>query len=169
VNSPLRIVLRFFVLLFIQIVILNQVDLHGYLSPMIYPLFILLLPFRTPAYIVLGTAFAMGMIIDGFIGTLGFHTASLVLMAFLRPLILMIVQPRGGYEESMQPSMAVMGPKWFLFYTLLAIIIHHTCYFLIEAMSFSYLFDTILTIVISSLLSLILIFIYQFFILHSKQ
>jgi len=122
----------------------------------------------TPAWISLGLAFGMGMIIDGFAGTLGFHTAALVLTAFMRPIIMMIVQPHGGYEENMQPFLSVMGTNWFVFCSLAFLLLHHSVYFFIEVFSFDFFLSTLATIVISTILSLILFLTYQFFLIRSK-
>jgi rod shape-determining protein MreD len=59
-----------------QVLILNQLQVSGYLNPYFYVLFILLLPVSTPQYLVLLLAFLTGFTIDFFTDTPGLHATA---------------------------------------------------------------------------------------------
>lgn len=155
-------ILRFIGLLLLQVLILNQVEVHGFISPFIYPLFILLLPLETPRAMLLLFAFAMGVSVDFFSNTPGLHAAALVFMAYARQFVITLNYPPGGYEAGDRPNIKSMGNSWFFTYALFCLILHHFFFFFIEAYSFAFLFYTLLKIFISLILSLILCLLYQY-------
>ena len=83
-----RYALTFIVLLALQILILNNIKLGGYINPYIYILFIMLLPFEIPGWLLLILGFLTGLTMDAFAGTLGMHSTATLFIAFLRPFIL---------------------------------------------------------------------------------
>ncbi|HBH47981.1 MAG TPA: rod shape-determining protein MreD, partial [Bacteroidales bacterium] len=86
-----RNIIRFALVVLVQILIFNNIELGGYLNPYVYTLFILLLPFETPGWVVLISGFLLGFSVDIFSETLGMHTAATVFMAYLRPIALSMV------------------------------------------------------------------------------
>ncbi|MFD2891936.1 rod shape-determining protein MreD [Flavobacterium chuncheonense] len=77
--------LRFVILLFLQIIIFNNIDLFGYVNPYPYVLFILLFPVNGNKYTLLVTSFLLGLLLDVFCNSGGIHTASSIILATLRP------------------------------------------------------------------------------------
>jgi hypothetical protein len=77
-------------------------------------------------------SFLLGFSIDIFYDTLGMHTASLVLVAFLRKSWLNVHTPTGGFDDNTQPTVLNMGFGWFITYALPLIIIHHLTFFFID-------------------------------------
>ena len=80
-----RNIIRFAILVLIQILLLNNIQISGHIVPYFYILFILLMPFETPGWMLLFAGFALGLSVDMFGQTLGMHTSATVFMAFLRP------------------------------------------------------------------------------------
>ena len=80
-NQILKNIIRFVVLVFIQVAILNNIQISGFINPYMYVLFILLLPFETPNWILLVLSFFLGLSIDIFSNTLGMHASASVFMA----------------------------------------------------------------------------------------
>jgi hypothetical protein len=132
--------------------------------PYVYILFILLLPFETPRWALLIMAFLLGLSVDIFTNTPGMHAAATVFMAFLRPFILNLDEPRDGYEPGTFPRLYYYGFPWFLKYTLILTLVHHFTLFYIEVFRFSDFFPTLLRVLLSSLLSITLIMLSQYFI-----
>jgi len=149
-------------LLLFQVLVLNQVELHGFISPYIYPLFILLLPFKTPKAVLLLLGFLMGLGVDMFTNTPGLHASATVLLAYLRPAIINLNIPPGGYEIIDKPHIGSMGSTWFLVYAGMAIFVHHAAYFFLEIYSLTYFFSTLLKVICSGLLSLLLMVIVEY-------
>ncbi|HEY6162637.1 MAG TPA: rod shape-determining protein MreD [Bacteroidia bacterium] len=155
-------VIRFIVLVLFQVLILDHIGLGGYLNPFLYVLFILMLPFETPEWLVLLLGFVLGLTVDMFTDTLGMHTASSVLLAYLRKYILRLIAPRDGYETSFKPTFRQMGFNWFLAYAAILVFAHHFALFYIEIFRLSDFFFTFVKVVFSSVFTLVLIFITQF-------
>ncbi|MGB0929139.1 MAG: rod shape-determining protein MreD [Chitinophagales bacterium] len=161
-------IIRFIGLLLFQALILNQVELHGIINPYIYPLFILLLPFETPKWVLLFLGFSMGISVDFFTNTPGLHAAVSVLIAYLRPAVLLLNKPISGYESFHQPNLGSLGFNWFVFYAGICIFIHHLFFFFLESYSFSYFFYTLTKVIASTIMSLIIIILYQY-LFYSKR
>ncbi|MBK8443497.1 MAG: rod shape-determining protein MreD [Sphingobacteriales bacterium] len=154
-------IIRFVALIGIQIFLLNRIELHGYITPFIYPLFVLLLPFQMPVSAVLLLGFLSGLTIDLSIDTLGIHAAATTLMAFVRSFIIEVIEPRLGYDNNDKPTWACMGYRWFLIYAGVAVLFHQTAYYLIEALSFEYFHLMALKILASSAVALLLMSFHQ--------
>ena len=150
-------------LVLIQILILNQVQLGGFINPYIYILFIILLPLNTPRYLVLLLGFVMGITIDTFMNSLGIHTAACVFIAYLRPFIVRLISNREE-DRSEYPGLHQNKLIWFLSYVSIMVILHHTVLFYIEVFTFSGFFQTLYHVVISSLFSIFIIVLSQFII-----
>jgi hypothetical protein len=155
-------IIRFLILVFLQVFILENINLRGYINPYLYIYFILLLPFETPGWLLLISSFVLGFSIDTFLGTLGIHTASSVLMAFSRPLVIKAIPSRKDFEPGMKPSISDLGFLWFFSYSLILILIHHLALFYIEVFRFTDFFNTFLRVVISSFFTLLLVIIAQY-------
>lgn len=163
ISDILKYLFFFIALIFAQIIILNNIELGGYINPYLYVLFILMLPFETNDKLVLALAFVIGFTIDIFSSTLGFHTSAAVFMAFSRKYILKLIQPRGGYEFGTTPSLQHMGLSWYITYAVFLVVLHHLFLFYIESFNFSQFFTTLARVILSSIFTLVLIFIVQLF------
>lgn len=159
-----RNIIRFIILVLVQILLLNNIRISGYIIPQFYILFILLLPFEIPGWLLLLSGFALGFTVDMFNHTLGMHTAATVFMAYLRPHVLHMISPREGYETGTLPRIYYYGFKWFLRYSVILVFAHHFMLFYIEVFRFSEFFSTLLRVLLSSTLSVILIILSQYFI-----
>lgn len=155
-------ILRIIALLLFQVLILNNIKLHGFVSPYIYPLGILLLPFETPRWAVLFIAFFAGLFVDMFGNTPGLHASAMVIMAFAREYVIAMNKPVGDYEPTHRPTIASLGFYWFFSYAGLLILVHHFFFFTIEAYTFSFFILTLTKITASTLASLLLILLYEY-------
>lgn len=155
-------IFRFVAIMFLQIVVLNQIELHGFVVLYIYPLFILLLPFETPHWAMLFIGLGTGLMMDMFTNTPGMHAAATVLLAYCRPLILRLNEGIAEYEPGDEPAIASLGLRWFVMYTFMGVLLHHTFFFLLEAYSFSFLWRTIARIIFSTIASVVLMVINEY-------
>ena len=154
-------IFRFIILVLFQVLILDNIEAGGYLNPFLYILFILMLPFETPDWLVLLLGFFIGLTIDMFTDTLGMHTSASVFAAFIRKFILRIIAPRDGYEASFKPTFRQMGFSWFLAYASILIFAHHFMLFFLEIFRLSDFFFTFLKVIFSSVFTLLLVFVAQ--------
>lgn len=162
IPSVIRNIFRFVVLVALQVLILNNVQLSGFLNPFLYVLFMLLLPFETQKVLLLVLAFVLGFAVDLFSNTLGMHIAATLFMAYCRPLVLNIIAPRGGYEVGSTPSIRDMGLPWFLSYAGSLILLHHLVLFFVEVFRFSEGFLTLGRVLASAVFTLVLVLISQY-------
>ncbi len=151
-------------MLLLQVLLLDNIQISGYLHPYFYVIFIVLLPFETPKWLLLSLAFIMGISVDFFNGTPGMHAAATVFMAFIRPFVLENFSPREGYDSGSFPRVHFYGIEWFTKYTVLLVLGHHFFLFIIEAFSFSDIFFTLVRIVLSTVITSLIIILSQFFI-----
>ena len=162
-NSILRFGLIFILLVLLQVLLLNNIQFSGYVNPYVYIMFILLLPVEIPSWLLLLLSFATGLIMDFFSGSPGMHSSATVLAGFVRPYILRVISPRDGYEPGSDPSMLTYGFRWFLTYTLLIVLVHHTALFYLEVFRFADFFRTMLRVLLSSLFSITFILLIEYY------
>lgn len=159
-----RNIVRFIILVLLQIFVFNNIQFSGYINPYFYILFIILLPFETPRWAILVLGFLLGISIDLCVQTIGIHASACVMLAFARPHILNLIQPRDGYEAGKYPRIYYFGFKWFAKYTFILVFIHHSFLFYIETFTFNDFFLTLLRVILSSIFSATLIILSQYFI-----
>ncbi|MGB1044051.1 MAG: rod shape-determining protein MreD, partial [Flavobacteriaceae bacterium] len=87
-NDLGNLALRFIGLIFVQVLILNNLIVFGQYIPFIPVLFLFWFPMYIPKNIMMVVAFFLGLIIDIFTDTVAFHAFSLSTIAYLRPSIL---------------------------------------------------------------------------------
>lgn len=150
-------IIRFILLVLLQVLLLDNIQFMGYIVPMVYILFVLLLPLSSPRWLTLLLAFVMGLIIDSFNNTPGMHTSAIVLMAFLRDPILQLFV---SYDEvpKLTPSFLTLGLSTFSKYLIILVVIHHTFLFILDAFSFYNISILVPKLIISIFVNLVLIF-----------
>jgi rod shape-determining protein MreD len=160
--------LRFVALIAAQVLIFSNIKFSPFINPYVYPLFILLLPFETPTWLLMILGFATGLTVDLFVGSLGMHAAACVLIAYVRPTLISIITPKGA-EFEVEPNINLQGITWFLIYCGLMTLIHHTVYFLIEGWTFYNPFIALLRILLSTFFSVLFMMIFLFLFTSSKK
>jgi hypothetical protein len=159
-----RYVIMFVLLIAFQLLVLNNIRLGGYINPYIYVLFIMLLPFETPGWLLLLFGFFTGLTIDAFMGTMGMHSSATLFIAFLRPYVLSNISTRDNTDKKGRPVLSMNDLGWFVKYTLIMVIVHHFTLFYLEAFTFTHFFATLLRIILSAIITSIFIFLSQFFV-----
>ncbi len=155
-------IVRFFFLIALQVLILNHINMWGYINPFLYVYFILLLPFATPKWMLLLASFAIGLGIDLFTNTIGLNAAACLIMAFARPFV--ITRISSGPESLIgdTPSLRNQGMSWFLYYTITLVLIQHFSLFYLEIFRFSEFLSTLARVILSSTFTILLILISEY-------
>lgn len=157
-------ILRFIFIILLQGLILKRVALGGphfnYLSILFYPVLIMLLPMKTPRALLLIIGFALGFCIDLFYESPGVHMSACVFIAFLRPFVLRIMEPRGGFPVNSNPNAHDFGKAWFMQYSGILLFFFLFFYFSVEVFSFSRFFEILLKTVSSFAISFLTILLY---------
>ena len=162
ITELLVFLVRFLVLLSVQVIVLNNLQFSGFVNPFVYILFVMMLPVRISNSLLLVIAFFTGLVVDMFSNTMGMHAAACVLMAYARPALLRIMAPRDGYDSESYPSVRIQGFTWFLIYAGALTLLHHLVLFYIEVFRFSEFFTTFLRVILSSVATLLTIMITQY-------
>lgn len=163
INSLLRFGIIFILLVLLQVLLFNNIQFSGYVNPYVYLLFILLLPVEIPSWLLLLISFGTGAVIDVFSGSPGMHSSATVLAGFIRPGVLRLVTVREGYEPGSSLSMHTYGFRWFLIYTSITVLVHHTALFYLEVFRFGDFFRTLLRVILSSVFSIVFILLIEFY------
>ena len=162
INSVVKYSTLLILLLAIQFLLMDNIQFSGYVNPIVYILFIILLPFEIQAWALLPLSFITGLIVDMFYGTPGLHISATVAAGFVRPYILTVIAPRNEYEQGQFPGLKGYGLKWFASYVTFMVIVHHLVLFYVEVFRFENFFSTLLRVLLSSLFSLVFIILIQF-------
>ncbi len=160
-NTLVKNIVRFSLFILVQVFVLDQIHLHQMITPYLYFLFIIWLPFRMGRTQQMFIAFALGFAMDSFRHHPGFHTAACVLVAYVRPFLINLLIPQEGadnnYEEPSFKSMGGVVP-YMIFIGVLTFL-HHGWLFLLEAWQFGNIWYFLVKTLLSTALSLLLIII----------
>ena len=160
-SQLVRNTIRFVVFILIQVYVLNQVPpLHQFITPYLYFLFILWLPFNISRFGLLLVAFLFGLTLDYFSGRLGLHSAPCVLIAYLRPFLINLLISQEGQEMNYEePSVKSLGWAPYFLYVLVLTFLHHSYLVLIEWIDFGNIIYFFGKVTATTAVSFLLIFI----------
>lgn len=167
--SILQQIFRFLLLLVIQILVLNNITLPGIFNSYIYFYFIITLPIAISHTLLLFISFLCGLGVDVFSGTLGIHAFAATFLGFLRPYLLTILKPSGGYNSEDEPRLFSLGFRWFFIYSLYTILIAHFILFLVETLSVNQLLLILSKTIMSSILSVVIIILIEYLLYSRKK
>lgn len=153
--------IRFILFILVQALIFNQLEIAWGIQFMIYPLFILMLPWDMNIFLVMLVSFALGISIDSISNTFGLHASSAVLLAYMRPYFFKLFESRDGYEPTQEMTYHNMEFGWILGFQGLLLGIHHLWFFLIEIFKFNELLYVLQKSVLSIPASFILCILIQ--------
>jgi len=153
----------------VQALVLNHMPpLHRFITPYLYFLFILWMPFKTSRSSLLIISFLLGFSLDMFLKTPGLHAAPCVLIAYLRPFIINLLVPKETKELNLgSPSRTTMGFAPYALYVVVLTFVHHSYLVLLEWMQFGNFWYFIGKVFFTTLVSLMLITITE--LLFSKR
>ncbi|MCX6285369.1 MAG: rod shape-determining protein MreD [Bacteroidetes bacterium] len=161
-------ILRFFLLILLQVLVLNNINLGGFVNPYFYIYFILLLPFEIPGGLLLLVAFLLGAGVDIFSNTPGLNISACLAMAYARPFVIRLISSGPDSIVGNNPSLKNQGLKWFLYYSISLILVHHFVLFYLETFRFAEFFKTFFRMILSSTFTLLLVMISEY-LLYPKE
>jgi rod shape-determining protein MreD len=158
---------QFLLLVAFQVLILNNVELAGYMNPYLYIIFILILPANMNRITLMLIAFGLGFTIDIFENSGGLHASATVLLAFLRPYLFRLIAGPSS-TELQRMNIQTLGVGRFMILAAFAVFIHHFWLFFLESFSFRNLLQVIIRTFLSGLFTLFLIYLAQLLV-YRKQ
>lgn len=153
-------IVRFVVLLLLQVLLVNNLQFLGVCHPYIYLLGLLALPLVLPRRADMLIGVGVGLLMDVFCNSLGVHTAACVMVMYLRPyLVNRYVTDMDRFNKEV--SIGSIGLLNYVLYTSFLIVLHHTMVFYLTAWSVQHFWFTLLEVVVSSVVTFVLIMAYS--------
>lgn len=145
-------IVRYIIVMILQVLLFDQLQLLGVCHPYIYILCLMMMPITLPhsADMIIGAV--AGLVMDIFCNSLGIHTASCILLMFIRPYLLGgIVNDKDRLNE--QISLRTLGMEAMVKYVLILVFIHHLMVFILAAWSWSHIGFVLLETIVSGLIT----------------
>jgi hypothetical protein len=151
--------IRFAVLILLQVYVLNRIPhLHQFITPYLYFLFILWLPFSVSRQWLLLIGFITGLTLDYFMMTPGLHAAACLLIAYVRPFLITILTPKDSTEFNYrEPSPRAMQWTPYMVYVFVLTLLHHGYMVFLEWLSVGSFLDFLIKVVATTGISLLMI------------
>lgn len=160
--------LRFIVLVATQVFLLKNIGFYNLSTPYLYILFILLLPFGIPNWLLFFLSFMTGLTVDVFYDTLGLNALACTVLAFVRIVYISLTVQRDGFDNEPEPSLGIMGFRWFIFYAIILTFFHHLILFTFESFRISELGFTLMRVISSALFTIFLMLVTEFAFFRKK-
>jgi rod shape-determining protein MreD len=158
-SSFVKNIIRFVFFILLQALLLQRIPfLHKSITPYLYYLFILWLPFSLSRGWLTFTGFIFGLTLDYFLDTPGLHAAACTLIAYIRPFLVNVLIPQEGSEQSYaSPSVRSMG--WAPYFTLVLILtlLHHSYLVFLEFLQIGSVWYFITKVLASTGVSMLLV------------
>lgn len=164
-----RIIGRFALLMLFQLLVLNYVYLGGYVMPMLYVLFILMLPTSIKRIPLLLIAFGTGFVVDLMSNVLGFHALACTVVAMLRIWFADRILTRNEPIDIATPSIYSVTPQYFIAYLLILFGAFYLVFFTVEVFGFRGFGGVLLATVCSTLVSTLMAVLYQWAFLKKDE
>lgn len=163
-----RIVGRFALLMALQLLVLNHVYLGGFVMPMLYVLFILMLPTGMKRIPLLLIAFGTGLLVDVMSNMLGFHALACTVLAMMRILFADRILTRGEPIVVEIPGIYSVTPQYFISYLLLMFGAFYLVFFTVEIFGFRSFSSVLLATICSTVVTTLMAVLYQYIFLKKE-
>ncbi len=164
-------ILRAILFMLVQVFVFDKIVLHQMVTPYLYFLFVLWLPFKMQRPWLMLIAFAYGFILDSFRHNPGFHAAACLLIAYIRPFLVNIFIPQEGADTNFEePSIKSMGGilPYAIFMSVLCLL-HNAWLFLLEAWQFGNFWYFLVKTILSTVLSIALIIVTELIFVRKQK
>lgn len=163
----LKYLLAFILCMLLQLMVLDNIYLFGYLNPNVLMVFFLALPLGINRFLYLIIGFAIGLLVDVLYGTGGVYTSAYLVLGFIRQNLLDLVITKKGSELSQMRLAYVEMGKLIVFYTL-SFFLFFMVLFFVEDFTLHNFGKTIVRATISTAFNVVLFVIIEFLISSKK-
>lgn len=133
-NFVIKNSIQFVLLVLLQVLILNNINLYGYLNPYLYIVFVFFYPLRKDKGNFLFLSFLLGLCIDFFSNSGGINAASTLFIAYIRLALLTKILNKPDFDYVSFNIRSISIGKAFSYIFLLTFI-HHLLLFGLEYFS----------------------------------
>ena len=123
-------------ILFLQILVLNNITFTSYVVPLLYVSIITIMPLKSTRLGQILIALPLGMIMDLSMGTFGLNVAATLPVAYFRENILYFCNESVESKKDGFPSWRTIGHYNFITYVVLMSAVHSVLFFLLESLTF---------------------------------
>ncbi len=150
-------IIKIILIVLLQVLILNNINLFGYINPYFYIYFIFIFPIKSDRIQLFTLSFILGIIIDWFSNTGGIHASAMLLIAALRrPILSKIVNKPIADVTSFNIYSLGLGKA--IFYIASISFIHSLTIYLLDYFSLQNISIILTRALISSIFTTILLF-----------
>jgi len=167
-NNILKLGFLFFILILIQISILNNINLFGYAQPMVYILFIFVYPITKNRILFLFLSFLLGLSIDFFSNSGGLNAAATLFIAYYRMPILKLTTGKTEFDPTLFNLKSLTLNKR-ISYLFIMVLIHHYIVFQLAYFKLSAFKNIFINTISSSIFTCILLLFYISFFIHKQR
>ena len=157
----------FFFLIFLQVLILNNIKLFDHINPYLYISFIFIYPFKKNRFPILTLSFLLGLFVDFFSNSGGIHALASLFIAFIRIYFFKIIFQKNEDDFDFFSLKEEAFGKVFNF-TVILTLTHHFLLFSLTNFSFNNFTNTITNTLLSSVFTLTLYFLGRFIFSNKK-
>lgn len=147
--------LRLIIVLVIQVLILNQIHLFGYVTPIFVGYVLLCLPKKTSRIMLLLWGFIVGLLFDMFSNTAGMATAACTALGMFRNSLMSPFTPRDT-DDMFHPTVIALGATRYFIYSLSSMFVVHAIFYGLDALSLHDWQLTLLSIIGSTIFAALL-------------
>ena len=141
----------------------------GYINPQVYIIFLLLLPLEIKKWVQYLIAFFTGLLIDMFFQTHGIHALSSLIIIFIRPYIVLLLNGFKPIDGIFKPLPGFKDFRWIAFYVGSMAFVHQFLVTLIETFDMSEFFHIIWVTLINTFFTTILIVCIEYLFYSEKR
>lgn len=141
---------RFIGLVFLQILIFNNINLFGYLNPYPYLAFVFLFPYKKERSDLLILSFLLGLTLDFFTDSGGVHAASTLFIAYFRLYFVRLILRKSEFDYVTFQLNSIAVDKVLLYFFVL-IFIHHFLMFGLEFFDINSFFEILKRTLLSTI------------------
>lgn len=135
-HRTIQYIILFAALMLLQSFMFDNLALSSNFNPMIYIVFIIMLPIESLPVVVLLSGLLLGISADLLTGGDGLNTAATLPAAFLRQPLLSHLCDRDDLRDGGFPSAQRLGNGWrFVRLAVAVILVHHSLFFVLESPS----------------------------------
>ena len=150
--------LVFVVAVVLQVFLFNNLNLSLYVNPLIYVVFLVMLPMEIDRGLLLILGLLLGVTLDALMGTAGLNTIASLTTAFFRPMLLLLLAGKDEIHDGGVPGSARLGFARYVRYLLAVVSLHCLVLFSFESLTWQYYYLTFLRIILSTLATAFLIY-----------
>lgn len=160
-NKTLYLIFLFLFFVLLQVLILNNILLFGYLNPYLYIVYIFIFPLKQKRTSFLTISFLLGLCIDFFSNSGGIHAFASLFIAYIRLFLVRTIFKKTESDYLLFSLRMETFDKVFNYVTILTVIHHFILYSFIN-FSFHNFSNIIINTLLSSVFTLVLYFLGSF-------